>query len=80
MTLTQDQYVKLLEWTGCFFGLFGAALLASKVSYAGFGFVCFLISNGFWFLFAIHKRAKGLLLMQVGYTITSVIGIFNWIY
>lgn len=67
------------EWGGCISGLIGAALLALHLPYSGWGFVFFLVSNAFWITFAALTRAKGLALMQLGFTVTSAIGTFNWL-
>jgi len=71
--------LNLLEWTGCAFGLIGAAMLALNNKYSGWGFVAFLISNGFWIAFGIQTQTMGLILMQVGFTITSLMGVWNWL-
>lgn len=70
----------VLEWAGCTFGLLGAFLLALNNSASGYGFVAFLLSNFCWMLFARKIKASGLLLMQLGFTATSVVGIFNWLF
>ena len=40
-----------LQWLGCGTALSGAALLALNCRVSGWGFVLFLISNGFWLAF-----------------------------
>lgn len=67
-----------IEWTGALLGLLGAALLASKMSWSKFGFVAYLVSNVCWIVYAVKHGAYGLLVMQIGFTITSVIGIYRW--
>jgi hypothetical protein len=42
-----------------------------------FGFVFFLISNLFFIRFSISNRYFALLVMQVGFTATSLMGIYN---
>lgn len=37
-----------LQWAGCATGVAGASLLALNTKHSGWGFVLFLISNGFW--------------------------------
>lgn len=71
--------VDALQWLGCITGVFGALLLALKIKHSGWGFVLFLVSNGFWIAFAIETSANGLLVMQLAFSITSAIGIFNWL-
>ena len=67
-----------VEWLACFAGLIGAALLAMNNRYSKWGFVAFLVSNLFWIVFGIHSEAWGLVTMQIGFTITSVLGILFW--
>lgn len=71
---------KQIEWAGCLFGLAGALLLALNNQYSGFGFALFLISNFFWIAYAILIKAKGMFVMQLGFTTTSLVGIYKWIF
>lgn len=70
----------VLEWCGAITGLVGAGLLATNSPISAWGFVSFLISNAFWVLFGIRERTYGLLLMQVGFTATSLLGIYRWFF
>ena len=65
------------EFAGSFFGLMGAFLVAMQVSGSEYGFVFFLISNVFFIQFSLSNRYYALLLMQVGFTATSLMGIYN---
>lgn len=65
------------QWSGAATGLCGAALLAVQNAYSGWGFVLFLISNFFWIAFGLMIHARGLLVMQAGFTSTSVFGLLN---
>ncbi|AEC18849.1 hypothetical protein PT7_0309 [Pusillimonas sp. T7-7] len=69
----------ILEWTGALLGLSGAALLAAHHRYSGWGFLAFLISNLCWIGFAVLTSAFGLLVMQLGFMLTSVLGFFRWV-
>lgn len=71
--------MSILEWSGCFFGLLGAVILALNNQYSGWGFVAFLISNCLWIAFGIQTETMGLVLMQAGFTVTSLMGIWNWL-
>lgn len=71
--------IAILEWTGCLTGLCGAALLALKNRYSGWGFALFLVSNVAWIAYGIATHANGLIVMQIGFTITSALGIWNWL-
>lgn len=68
-----------LEWAGCTFGLLGAFILALHNANSGYGFIAFLASNFCWILFARRINASGLLLMQLGFTATSLLGVYKWI-
>lgn len=71
---------KVVEWVGAGFGVTGAALLAMNIPISGWGFVSFLISNGFWIVWSISEKAEGLRFQQVAFTATSLLGIGNWLF
>jgi len=60
-------------------GLLGAVLLAAKGDHAGFGWLAFLASNVAWIAFALIRGHRWLLLQQVGFTATSLLGIWSWL-
>jgi hypothetical protein len=70
--------IKVVEWTGAILGILGSLLLALKVPVSGYGFVAFLTSNVFWLGYGVRTRAWGMVTMQVGFTFTSITGIYNW--
>ena len=68
-----------IEWVGCFTGLTGAGLLAiNSAAISKWGFVAFLVSNFIWIGFGLSKKLYPLVVMQLGFTVTSVIGVFQW--
>ncbi len=68
-----------LEWLGCLFGLAGSALLAAHGSdLSKWGFVAFLASNIIWISFGLSRKIYPLVVMQLGFLITSVFGITQW--
>ena len=69
--------IDALQWAGCATGVAGAALLALNTKHSGWGFVLFLISNGFWTAFGIQTNAPGLITTQVVFTATSLLGIYR---
>ena len=71
--------VKAIEWVGCGAGLIGALLLALNTKISGLGFIFFLLSNLCWIAFALKANSKGLLVTQVGFTATSLIGLIRWL-
>jgi hypothetical protein len=70
---------KAVEWAGALTGLLGGALLAVRLPYSGYGFVLFLVSNLFWLGYGLRTRAWGMVTMQLGYTVTSVVGVVRWL-
>jgi hypothetical protein len=68
-----------LEWFGCFLGVSGAALLALNNRWSGYGFVLFLASNAAWIGFGLLTSANGLVTMQVVFSLTSAVGIWQWL-
>ena len=64
-----------LEWTGSALGLLGAFLVATHSTWADYGFIVYVISNAFLIAFALKKKLFGILTMQVGFTVSSVLGI-----
>lgn len=69
----------VLEWSGCIFGLIGAGLLAMNNRFSGWGFVAFLLSNALWIAYGLVMSSPGLVVMQVGFTATSLLGIYRWL-
>lgn len=70
--------IDALQWAGCATGVVGALLLALNTKHSGWGFVAFLISNGFWTAYGIQTEAPGLITTQVIFTATSLLGIYRW--
>lgn len=70
---------KVIEWIGSVLGLIGAILLATNSAVSGYGFVAFLASNVCWIYFGYKTRAHGLLTMQAGFTVTSLVGVWQWL-
>lgn len=73
-------YHRLFEWLGSLTGIGGATFLALNMPWSGWGFVLFMFSNLFWASFSILRGYYGLLLMQVGFTFTSILGIYRWFF
>lgn len=71
--------IELFEWVGCATGLSGAALLACNKHYSGWGFALFLASNVAWIFFGVLSHTTGIVVMQMGFTVTSIIGVWRWL-
>lgn len=67
----------LLEWVAALFGMAGALLLATPV-HPAFGFGAFLASNVAWIAYSRRQRVRALLVQQLLFTLTSLIGLWNW--
>lgn len=67
----------LLEWAGALIGLAGAFLLATNSRFSRYGWIGFLLANFFMLGFAIDGRHWGLLTQQLGFTGTSLLGIWR---
>jgi len=63
------------EWTGALLGLLGAFLLATNTSISRYGWVAFLGANVAMTAFAAAIGAHGLLLQQLGFTATTLLGL-----
>lgn len=68
------------QWFGCAMGLLGSLLLATNTSHSRFGWIAFLLSNLAWIAYALWADAMGLLLQQIGFTATSLLGIRKWFF
>lgn len=69
----------IIEWMGCALGVLGAGLLAMNNRWSGYGFVLFLGSNVAWIVFGVLTGAMGLVTMQIVFTMTSMVGIWQWL-
>lgn len=71
--------IETIEWMGCIIGLCGASLLAVNSRYSAWGWVLFLLSNVAWIAFGLMTHADGLVVMQAGFTVTSLLGVWKWL-
>ena len=67
--------ITVFEWAGSLLGLLGAFLLATHSRVSRYGWVAFLGANLAMVAFAIGIDRYGLLLQQVGFTATSLLGL-----
>lgn len=66
-----------LEWFGALAGLIGAFLLATNTKVSRWGWLCFLIANFAITGVAIANNLYGLMIQQIGFTATSLLGIYR---
>ena len=76
---TEQRRLRRIELIAAVAGLLGAALLASNTSWSPWGWVLFLASNAGWIAFACLQGFRWLLAMQIGFTATSLLGIWRWL-
>jgi hypothetical protein len=69
--------IDYLEWIGALSGLLGAFLLATHTNISRYGWVAFLAANIALIGFAIGIERYGLLLQQVGFMATSLLGLYR---
>lgn len=60
-------------------GLIGTLLLATRSRHAGWGFAAFLASNAGWLAFAWSHGHWALFVQQMGFTLSSLLGIWVWL-
>ncbi len=68
-----------LEVTGAALGLLGALLLATQSRHAPWAWLLWLASNACWAAFAVLGSYWFLLAQQVGFSLTSAIGLWVWL-
>ncbi len=67
----------IFEWSGAILGLLGALLLALNIRVSRYGWILFLAANIAMIAFALQIQARGLLLQQIGFVITSTLGLYR---
>lgn len=67
-----------IEWIACALGLTGALLLAINGRYARYGWLFFIASNVGWIAYGYMTGAIGLIVQQIGFSVTSALGIYQW--
>lgn len=76
--MNNNRLLVAVGWVGSIFGLIGSLLLALHVPYSGYGFLAYLGSNFAWLYHGVKTRTWALVVMQVGFTATSLVGLRNW--
>lgn len=74
-----SQPLTLVELFASACGLLGSLLLALKGRVAPWGWVFFALSNAGWLAFSYGYSHWFLLVQQIGFSITSAIGIWKWL-
>lgn len=68
-----------VDWIGSLWGSAGALILAFNVSWSGWGWCAFLVSNIAWIVYAWRTHQRSLLYQQAVFTATTLVGIWNWL-
>lgn len=72
--------VSAFEWSGSLLGLLGAFLLATHSHLSRYGWLAFIGANIAMIAFASAIGAYGLLVQQLGFTCTSLLGLHRaWV-
>jgi len=66
-----------IDWLGSILALMGAFLLATNSRFSAYGWIFFLLSNTAWIIFSIREDNAPLLLMNIGFTLTSLLGLYR---
>lgn len=74
--MTQQLSIELFA-TAC--GLLGSLVLSLKGNRAAWGWLLFAMSNVGWLVFSFGYSHWGMFAQQIGFSITSAIGIWKWL-
>lgn len=77
MSVTTTPLLQVLDWCGSAFGLIGAYMLAFRFRGSRYGWFAFFAANGFYVAMASSVGLPGLLAQQLGFSVSSVIGIYQ---
>lgn len=78
--MNNSRLLVAVGWIGSALGLAGSLVLALNAPYSGYGFLAYLGSNFAWFYHGVKTRTWALVVMQVGFTATSLVGLRNWVF
>lgn len=71
---TMAALITALEWGSCVMGLLGALVLATNTSISRWGWLAFFLANLCSVGFALGIERYGLMLQQLGFVATSLLG------
>lgn len=69
----------IIEIAAASAGILGSLLLALNGARAGWGFVAYLASNAGWIAFAILHDYSAMLVQQLAFSASSLLGIWVWL-
>ena len=70
-------WAAIFEWSGSLCGLMGAFLLATHTRLSRYGWVAFFVANIAMVGFALGIERYGLLVQQIGFMATSLLGMYR---
>ena len=68
-----------VKWFGTVTGLVGAAILALNIPISGWGWVLFALSSVSWTTAGLTMRDWSLALLQGGFLIVDLVGVWRWL-
>ena len=69
-----------LKWFGTVTGIVGAAILALNIPISGWGWVLFGASSAAWTIAGIIMREPSLTLLQAGFFVVDLVGVWRWLF
>lgn len=69
--------IDVFEWSGSILGLLGAFLLATHTRASRYGWLAFFAANVAMIAFALGIDRYGLLVQQLGFMGTSILGLYR---
>lgn len=69
----------MLKWFGTVTGLVGALILALNIPISGWGWVLFCVSSFAWTVAGTVMREPSIALLQAGFLVVDLIGVWRWL-
>jgi nicotinamide riboside transporter PnuC len=67
----------MMKWIGTIASIIGSFLVA--MTFAGIGYIFFLIGSGAWLYVAIKSKDYPLLILNLTFFVANIIGIWNYV-
>ena len=71
---------EILQWSGCAIALTATLMLALNVPSVRWAWVLYLVANILWTAYGVVIHANGLVVMNAGFMVTSILGIYRTFY
>ncbi|MBB4861271.1 nicotinamide riboside transporter PnuC [Pseudomonas nitritireducens] len=72
-------YQTVTQWVGTVFGVVGALMVASNTRWSKWGWPFFIVSAWGLFLFAGSMDAFGMMILEVTFFLTNLLGLWRWL-